>query len=243
MRIVMVGCEYAGKTTLADAISEWAESNMGGRFKFHDHFTIPNTELSPESAEQFKTLTPQIKEQYQRYIMSHHLEASFYASPDHNLVGFHIEEAVYAPLYYGYGGVDSGATMRSPEGQRSYWARFIDRQLLLMAPETALVLVKASPEVIARRMNENPHKHQVVQEKDIEYVLQRFQQEFLGSLIWRRLVIDTSTRTVEESLAEFLQRFEPYLTDVDRQRILSHQVMREHFLAGGIEIDLHESLV
>ena len=62
-------------------------------------------------------------------------------------------------------------------------------------------------------------------------------------MIWRRLAIDTSTRTVEESLAEFLQRFEPYLTDVDRQRIVSHQVMREHFLAGGIEIDLHESMV
>ena len=243
MRLIMVGCEYAGKTTLANAICAWAERSMGGRFKFHDHFTIPNPELGPEASEQFLTLNPQIKEQYQRFILSHHLEHSFYAGHDHNLVGFHIEEAVYAPLYYGYGGKDSGAPMRSPEGQRSYWARFMEKQLLEIEPETTLVLVTASPEVIARRMKENPHQYQVVQEKDIEYVLQRFKEEFLGSLIWRRLALDTSTRSVEETLAEFLQRVEPYLTDVDRQRLLSHQALKGHFLEGDLEIDLNESLV
>ena len=243
MRLIMVGCEYAGKTTLADALCEWAERTLGGRFKFHDHFTIPNPELGPEAAKEFLTLHPQIKEQYQRFIMSHHLESSFYANHDHNMVGFHIEEAVYAPLYYGYGGKDSGAPMRSPEGQRSYWARFIEKQLLEIDPETTLILVHASPEVIARRMKESPHEYQVVEEGDIEHVLERFKEEFLGSLIWRRVSIDTSTRTVEESLAELLQRIEPYLTDADRQRILSHRVLKEHFLGGDLEIDMHDSLV
>ena len=41
---------------------------------------------------------------FQRYVIEYHLGTSFYEYPDHGLVGFHIEEAVYAPLYYGYGG-------------------------------------------------------------------------------------------------------------------------------------------
>ena len=128
----------------------------------------------------------------------------------HNNVGFHIDEAVYAPLYYGY----------DEEGGRTRAARKIEARILEMAPDTALVLVKASPEVIAKRKKENPHPHDLVQEKDIELVLNRFQEEFDASLLRKRMTIDTSNATVEESLAEFVENFKPMLTPADRARIL-----------------------
>ena len=35
MNVIMVGCESAGKTTLADLIVEWCERNLGGSSHFH----------------------------------------------------------------------------------------------------------------------------------------------------------------------------------------------------------------
>ena len=91
MNIYLIGCEYAGKTTLAGEIMEWADQHMGGTRHFHDHFTIPNPEMTPESQAQFLKVNPQIKEMYQRFMMAHHLSKEFYRGPDHNMVGFHIE--------------------------------------------------------------------------------------------------------------------------------------------------------
>ena len=52
MRLVLVGCEYTGKTTLAAEVGRWLESSMGGHGGGgHDHFTIPSIahrELSEE---------------------------------------------------------------------------------------------------------------------------------------------------------------------------------------------------
>ena len=54
MKLILVGCEYSGTTTLAHAIDDWAEDNLGSRFSLiHDHFKIPHTighpsDLSPE---------------------------------------------------------------------------------------------------------------------------------------------------------------------------------------------------
>ena len=45
----------------------------------------------------------------QRYTIEYHLSDGFYSNLDHNLMGFVIEEAVYAALYYAYGGKGSGA--------------------------------------------------------------------------------------------------------------------------------------
>ena len=145
MRLIIVGCEYVGKTTLANHIIEWTRRTMGGGRTFHDHFTIPNPEMEPEVQEEFLTVSPQIKEMYQRFMMAHHLSPEFYRAPDHNMTGFHIEEAVYAPLYYGYGGRESGAEGRSPEGQRTQWARRIDKEILDMASDTVLIHMKAEP--------------------------------------------------------------------------------------------------
>ena len=97
-------------------------------------------------------------------------------------MGHAIEEAVYAPLYYGYGGKDSQAPFRSPEGQRTQMARSMEQTILERAPATVLVLLKAEPPVIRQRMRDNPDTAEaeptrgVVREEDVEYVLGRFEE-------------------------------------------------------------------
>jgi hypothetical protein len=56
--------------------------------------------------------------------------------------------------------------------------------------------------------------------QDIELVLRRFQEEFNRSIIPRKITLDTSTATVEESLAEFIEKIQPYLTQADQLRVL-----------------------
>lgn len=219
MNLVFVGCEYAGKSTLAGEVLKWAEQAMGGTSHFHDHFSVPSSELSPEARESVLSVHPQFLEMFQRYSLTYHLGDSFYSHGDHNLMGFVIEEAVYAPLYYGYGGPDSGAPKRSPEGQRTEMARRFESEMLDKAPGTVLVLLKADPEVIRRRMREAPHTHPIVREQDVEHVLARFEEEFEASLIQRRMVLDTSTSTAAQTLAEFLEGYRPFLSPEDRQRL------------------------
>ena len=44
MKLLIVGCEYSGTTTLAHAIRDWFESITGTRIRLvHDHFKIPFT--------------------------------------------------------------------------------------------------------------------------------------------------------------------------------------------------------
>ena len=83
-----------------------------------------------------------------------------------------------------------------------------------------LGLVKASPDVISRRMAQNPHPHQVVPEEDIEMVSARFEEEFERSAIANKLTVDTSTDTVEQSLAGLLEQYDPFLSDTDKLRIV-----------------------
>ena len=119
MNLVFVGCEYAGKSTLATEVMKWAEDTVGGTSHFHDHFSVPSSELTPEAQESLLALHPQALEMLQRYMIEYHISEAFYSKPDHNLMGLVIEEAVYAPLYYGYGGKETGSPFRSPEGQRT----------------------------------------------------------------------------------------------------------------------------
>ncbi|MDP7578433.1 MAG: hypothetical protein QGF12_02690, partial [SAR202 cluster bacterium] len=57
-------------------------------------------------------------------------------------------------------------------------------------------------------------------EKDVPVLLERFEEEVEGSKLGQRIVIDTSDKTVEQTLTEFIQELEPHLTDIDRQRVL-----------------------
>ena len=237
MNIIMIGCEFAGKTTLADRIVEWCERNLGGSSHFHDHFTIPSSELTGQASEEYKAAHPQIKEMLQRFMISYHVSESFYGNPDHNLMGAHIEEAVYAPLYYGYSGKDSGAPSRSPEGQRTELARHYEEEILERAPEVVLVLVEASPDVIKERMRANVSPDAetteaqrrskpfgeptrgVVREEDVALVLDRFREEFAASMLRNKMVLDTTSATPEETLAEFVEKMEPFFTGADRERM------------------------
>ncbi|MDE0503787.1 MAG: hypothetical protein OXI86_06880, partial [Candidatus Poribacteria bacterium] len=58
-------------------------------------------------------------------------------------------------------------------------------------------------------------------EQDIDYVLQRFEEEYNSSLIRKRFVIDTGEGTIENTFSEFVSEIQSHLTDEDRLRILS----------------------
>ena len=218
MRLIFVGCEYAGKTTLSKEVTEWIGRTMGGGRTFHDHFTVPSPELEGGDRDLLANATPRFKEMFQRYQIEYHLQDAFYGDPDHLLAGFHIEEAVYAPLYYGYGG-------KGEYAERALFARSMERRIMETAPDTVLVLLKATPKVIKRRMKESPHTIQVVPEADVEMVLSRFEDEYRDTWIRKRFVLDTSTATVEQTLQEFEDNIKNHLSDADRMRILVKNVL------------------
>ena len=103
----------------------------------------------------------EIKEMFQRYMIQYHMGHSFYSDPGHNLVGFHVENHIYGTMYYGF----------DPRYQDRVFAHE-ERELMREAPHTVLVLLRASKETIAKRMKDDPHPYQAVQEGDIETVLE-----------------------------------------------------------------------
>ena len=229
MRLILVGCEYAGTSTLARGICRWAKESMGDKLAFHDHFKMPNLighltadneeqYLTDEEIEQVRGLSPRLKEHFQRFQIEYHLSSSLYGDRHHNLVGFHIDEAVYAPLYYGYSLEENGYAK-----SRSRQARRTEAHIMEVAPDTVLVLVKASPEVIASRMRESPHREGLLQEKDIEHVLDAFEEEYNRSFFRKRFVLDTSTATIDETLAQFVEQMRPHFTEADELRMITHR--------------------
>ena len=103
---------------------------------FHDHFTVPSPEVADEDRELFMRMSPAFKERFQRYQIAYHGGGAFLSDADHLLVGYHIEEAVFAPLYYGYGG-------RGQYAERSAFARHIEQDIMKEAPDTIMVLLTA----------------------------------------------------------------------------------------------------
>ena len=214
MKLLITGCEYSGTTTLTKAICEWGESTIGGQWgDGHDHFNVPHLshppDLTPEEQAQILALSPRVMEIFQRYNIEYHLQPSLMHAPHHILMGMHIDEAVYAPQYYGYGREGEYAA-------RSEFARHVEERIMRYAPDFVHVLVKASPEVIAARMQQEPHVNPVLKEQDVELVLRRFEEEYEASRIRNKVAIDTSTSTVQESLDEFVRKIEPFITDADK---------------------------
>ena len=234
MRLILIGCEYTGKSTLAGNISRWMIEKMGVPLvRWHDHFVVPrldghtiiraegsdaaigkteddlNTE---EDEEQIMSLRPNVLEQLQRHNVWRHLHPGLLSADDVLFINFYYAEAVYAPLYYGYGGPGSFA-------DRSERAREWDRELLLYAPDMALVHVIANPAVVAERMATRPRVRGILEEHDIPFVLDRFREEYAASLIKRKFTLDTSNMTPQQTLAQFVERIRPHLSEVDRQRI------------------------
>ena len=221
MRLIITGCEYTGKTTLVKAVAAWIERTMGKSLvPYHDHFTIPNIghgELTDEEYEQVRALSPRLKMMIQNHQMLYHLNTSFFGDHDNIMVGFHIENAIYGPLYYGY----------EDDGTAEAIARNTEGHIMEQASDMVMVMLKARPEVIARRMKDDPQLHGVLQEKDVEHVLKRFDEEFKASTIRYKFVLDTSDTTAEETFNQFVTEVQPLLRESDMLRMLTRRAV-EH---------------
>ena len=238
MRLIMIGCEYAGKTTLAVEISKWMIEAMGLSFvRWHNHFVVPQVDqhlvirgqsddhhvvpgkgaadsFAEKEQEQILALTPSLLEQFQRHMIWRHLHPTSYDEDDYLVINWYYADAVYAPLYYGYGDPGTFADRR----QR---ARAWDAEVMKLAPDTVLVLVEASADVIRQRMRQNPRARSILQEKDVELVLDRFREEYDNSLIYRRFTLATTDASPENSVQAFLRQMWPHLSQADRLRMLS----------------------
>ena len=132
-------------------------------------------------------LSPALKERFQRMQLVYHIRLMHRF--DHILLGgFHIEEAVYGPLYYYPGGVASEIRQYEEE----------------MPKNAILVHLTASVEVIQRRMETDPHEYSLIKNADIPMLLDRFQEEFDASLIPNKIQIDTSDMAPDVLLQTFL---------------------------------------
>ena len=83
MKLILVGCEYSGTTTLALAVNEWMKETTGSDSRLiHDHWKIPHTSghlpndishfLTEEEQAQVLGLTPKLKEMHQRHSLYYH---------------------------------------------------------------------------------------------------------------------------------------------------------------------------
>ena len=226
MRLILIGCEYAGTTTLAEGIVRWAEEAMGAfvqvpkPYKVHDHFKLPDVSHPPELADteraQILGLTPRLKEMLQRHNVFYHIPRRG-PEGDSVMIGLHYEDNVYGPLYFNY------LHDLAPDDPIMQTRNAFDDMIIDGAPESVLVLVKASPDAIAARMKSAPHRNEVLHEGDAEEVLGRFQEEFDRSRLPNKLAIDTTDDTVDESVAELVRKLQPFLTPTDRERLASRR--------------------
>jgi hypothetical protein len=223
MKLIIVGCDYTGKSSLAKRVVEWMHSNLSPRYAndnpvtAHDHFTFPNPELPPEEREKLPLLGPKAREQYQRYMMTYHLQAAFWKEDyDLVLVGFHFTEAVYAPMYYGYGQEGAYAA-------RSGEARVFETYMMDSDDRVAMVYLRSRPDVIRRRMKDAPNPDSPMLEKDVDRVVEAFEREYNESFIRRRFAIDTSDITADQTFERWLQTMDSYFTEIDFLRILAHR--------------------
>ena len=243
MRLIVIGCEYSGGSTMARAIGEWLLRERGATgVRVHDHWVYPyiadqdpstcfvmgpggivreewryrggygDVAMSEERADDVRALKPWLLEQMQRALLWRHMHRSAIGEEvsDSIQVGLHYAEAVYAPLYYGYG--------RDTFSDRRRRAREWDRALLEIAPETVLVLLRAAPETIRERMRAAPRPDGVPREEDVERVIGLFEEEYASTELRHKLAIRTSGGTVGESVEEFAGKVEGLLTGEERRR-------------------------
>ena len=242
MLLIMIGCEYAGKATLAVQLSNWMMVTMGlPRVRWHAHFELwhanrdivvpaPEHPSGPdkEDIEELLALSPGLRERLQRHMIWRHLYPDMYRETgDCLMISFYYAEAVYAPLYYGYGEPGTAADRRRR-------ARAWDAEIMLNAPDTVLILLRASREAIVERMRDNPRPGCPLREEDVPLVLERFEEEYTNSLILRRFALDTTDTSPAGTLVAFLRYMKPYLSLVDHLRVASRNALSQ----GGGQSDV-----
>ena len=211
MRAIFVGIEYAGKSTLIKLLDAYYQ-----RLKLHphidDHFTIPDSELSPESRKLALKFPDDVKERTQR--MQIHYHTDIVKSYEHVLLaGWHIEEAIYTSLY----GPDPSSHYYPGywcQFQRHYEAKLLKEDL----PGLVLIHVSAEDETIRQRMRADPHKHQVIREEHIAELGRRFSEEVDKSLLTQGkefIHLDTTDKTPQQSLDELLKLSEPLVSTAE----------------------------
>ena len=226
MRVVIIGCEYTGTTTLAVGIHDWSHVAMDNGIPIvHDHWKVPQTWGHPSGTTQLKGMTkdeqaqvmamsPRLKEMYQRQSLFYHTSPEKVPDQHRLMVGLHIEDAIYAPLFFNYG------IPNEFDVDRRVVMRIVEEHMLEFQSDWTLVLLKADRDVIARRLRENPHEPSVIAERDIELVSRRFDEEYEASRFRNKLALDTSNSTPESTLKEFLENFEPHFNEADRISML-----------------------
>ncbi|MDE0745027.1 MAG: hypothetical protein OSB66_04775 [SAR202 cluster bacterium] len=227
MKVILAGIEYVGSTTISRMLSDWKLKNMGDPFfmgLIHDHSKLPHTSGHPddttlEEQKQILNLSPKLKEMYHRYGMYYHLH--HYVQEDDLSVGFHIEEAVYARRYYGYG-LDGEQFDRN-----NVFVSIENRIKQITTDPIVTVHMVASPDIIESRMyalKDHPeHTNSPLQVEDIEDVMADYQYFISKSDIGPVVKVDTSIDSPEDTLEKLVTLLDPYFTKTDLERIESHK--------------------
>ena len=208
MRCIFVGIEYAGKSTLINLLTDYYRHR---KLSVHvdDHFTIPDSTLSPESRAAYINFPNDVKERMQRMQIQYHVEV-IKNYPNTLIAGWHIEELVYSTVY--------GENPDSPyysnyhhRAQRGYETQVMEARL----PDVVMIHVKASDESIKERMETEPHEFQIISSEDIPRLNELFQEEIDKSLFTHKgskIELDTTDKSPAESLDELLKLTEPHIT-------------------------------
>ncbi|MBM3934175.1 MAG: hypothetical protein FJ319_07725 [SAR202 cluster bacterium] len=199
MRLILIGPEYVGKTTLANALRDWGKAR-GRVFHMDDgDFTIPDYHhLNKAEQEAMVALPPVLKERFQRMVIYYHLDV-ISRWEDCILGGYHIEQKIYGPRYY-------------HPGIPVTFERYVESKL---PHDTILVNMTAKPDVIRARMKAEPHPYQLLKPSEVEEVQAEFEREFFTSWITRKVTLDTSYVQPEQLLKLFLQAVRPKLNTRD----------------------------
>lgn len=227
MKVILAGIEYVGSTTISRMLSDWKLKNMGEPFFMglvHDHSKLPHTSGHPddttlEEQEQILNLSPKLKEMYHRYGMYYHIH--HYVQEDDLSVGFHIEEAVYARRYYGYG-------LDGEQFDRNNVFVGIENRIKQITTDPIITVhMVASPDIIESRMfalKDHPeHTNSPLQVEDIEDVMADYQYFISKSDIGPVVKVDTSIDSPEDTLEEVVALLDPYFTKTDLERIENHK--------------------
>jgi hypothetical protein len=202
--LIVIGCEYVGKTTFAEKLMEWG-APRGFDFHLDDHFTIPDSSLSKEDRDVMLGLSPEFKERFQRFQAIYHVRL-FTLYRDMLELGFYSEDTIYGPLYYGY----------EPGFLAASQGRELEKEL---PKNTILIHLTSSEGSIAERMEAEPHEYQVIKRADIPMLLSKFEEEFTASTIHSKITINTTNKTPEQVLDEFHRLARPFLPTDDLIRM------------------------